>query len=323
MKDRPVAPFVLLVLAVLVAWRLSPGFLDARYLLDSSTLYMEVGLLALGLTLVIASGNIDLSVGSNLALTACLTAILLEKGASVPVGVAFACACGTLLGAFNGVLVASLRLPSFLVTLGTMAAYRGAAQAVMGAESVKLPDGFKGLDQSLVLGVPWPLLVFLAFAVVTGLLLHRTVFGRRVFALGTNESASRYSGLPNERTKVLVFALTGLMCGVSALLMDSRLAVARHDLARGIELDAITVAVVGGAAISGGRGNVFGTVLALLLIVVVRTAMGVANVKPEYQLTVIGALLVLAVLADNLGRAVGSRRASAAARVDARPPGLQ
>ncbi len=308
MRDRPIVPFLLLIVAVIVASRVSPYFLDAAYLLDKSTLYVEMGLLALGLTLVIVSGNIDLSVGSNLVLTACLTAMVIESGASIPVAIVFACAVGTVLGAFNGLLVAKLKLPSFLVTLGTMAAYRGTAQAAMGAQSIKLPNEFKGVDQSLVFGVPWPLIVFFAFAVVTGLLLHRTVFGRWVFALGTNESASRYSGLPNDRTKVVVFAFTGLMAGVGALLIDSRLAVARYDLARGMELEAITVAVVGGAAIAGGRGTILGTTIALFLIMVIRTAMGVANVKPEYQLTAIGALLILAVLAEGAGRAMRARK---------------
>jgi rhamnose transport system permease protein len=153
--------------------------------------------------------------------------------------------------------------------------------------------------------------VLLALAIVTGVVLHRTVFGRWVFALGTNESAARYSGLPNDFTKVAVFSFTGLMAGVGALLMDSRLAVARFDLARGVELEAITVAVVGGAAIAGGRGTVLGTTIALFLIIVVRTAMGVANVKPEYQLTAIGSLLVLAVLVENAGRAIRARKAAA------------
>jgi rhamnose transport system permease protein len=145
-------------------------------------------------------------------------------------------------------------------------------------------------------------------AAVLGLLLHRTVFGRWVFALGTNEAASYYSGLPNDRTKVSVFALTGLMAGIGAVLMDSRLGVARHDLARGMELEAITVAVVGGAAITGGKGSVPGTVVALFLIVVIRTALGVGGVKPEYQLTALGALLVLAVVSENVAALFRKRR---------------
>ncbi|HXH60553.1 MAG TPA: ABC transporter permease [Fimbriimonadaceae bacterium] len=302
MKRLPLVPLVLLVIAVFVAARYVPHFFDARYLLDTSTLYIEVGLLALGSTLVIVTGNIDLSVGSNLVLSACLTAMLMRSGYGTFAAVTFSCVVGTVLGAINGLMVAKLRLPSFLVTLGTMAAYRGAAQAAMGAKSIALPDGFKGIDQSLVFGVPWPLVIFLAIAVVSGVLLHRTVFGRWAFALGTNESASQYSGLPNDWTKIAVFAYTGLMAGIGALLMDSRLAVARHDLARGIELDAITVAVVGGAAITGGKGSILGTAIALFLLMTVRTAMGVANVKAEYQLTAIGALLVVTVLASEFRR---------------------
>jgi len=311
MKDRPVVPLILLIVAVVAASVLSPHFLDARYLLDTSTLYMEVGLLALGLTLVIVSGNIDLSVGSNVALTGCLTAMVLRAGVAIPVAVLFACVVGACLGGFNGLLVAKLRLPSFLVTLGTMAAYRGAAQAAMGADSISVLKGFKGIDQALFLGVPLPLLVFFVVALLTGLLLHRTVFGRWVYAVGTNESAARYSGIPTDRTKIAVFAFTGLMAGIGALLIDSRLAVARYDLARGMELDAITVAVVGGAAIQGGKGSIIGTVIALFLIMAIKTSMGVANVKPEYQLTAIGALLVLAVIAGNLGESFVRRRAAA------------
>ncbi len=301
MKQRPIVPLVLLVIATVAATRLSPHFLDARYLLDTSTLYVETGLLALAMTLVIVSGNIDLSVGSMLVLTACLVAKLMDSGMGIFPAVIAGMVIGAALGTVNGLLVAKFRLPSFLVTLGMMAVARGAAQAMLGSTSIKLPKGFKGIDQSLVLGLPWPLIIFIFGALLIGLLLHRTVFGRWVFALGTNESASRYAGVPIDRVKVSVFALSGLMAGIGALLMDSRLAVARYDLARGIELDAITVAVVGGAAIKGGKGSILGTTLALFLIMVMRTAMGVASVKAEYQLTAIGALLIIAVLAGNLG----------------------
>ena len=283
-----------------MATRLSPHFLDARYLLDTSTLYVETGLLALAMTVVIVSGNIDLSVGSMLVLTACLVAKLMDGGMGTIPAIIAGMVIGTSLGTVNGLLVAKFRLPSFLVTLGMMAVARGAAQAMLGSTSIKLPKDFKGIDQSLVFGLPWPLIIFVVGAVVIGLLLHRTVFGRWVFALGTNESASRYAGVPIDRVKISVFALSGLMAGIGALLMDSRLAVARYDLARGIELDAITVAVVGGAAIKGGKGSILGTTLALFLIMVMRTAMGVASVKAEYQLTAIGALLIIAVIAGNL-----------------------
>lgn len=286
------------VLAVFLASRFAPD-LTPSYLLSSSTLYMEVGLLALAMTFVIISGNIDLSVASNLVLTACLTAKLLNAGWSPTLAVLAALVIGTLLGLVNGVLVAYAKLPSFLITLATMAIYRGVASAMMGAASVKIPKSMTGLDMAATAGLPWPLLIFIAAAVAAGLVLHGTVYGRQLFALGTNESASLYSGLPIARLKLSVFAFTGFMAGAGALMMDSRLGVARHDLARGLELDVITAVVVGGTAITGGRGSILGTVLSLFLIIVFKTAMGVANVKAEYQLTAIGALLIVAVL---LGR---------------------
>jgi len=301
---RALIPAVLIVIAFFVCSRLSPHFADAAYLLNSSTLYMEMGLISLGMTLVIISGNIDLSVGSILVLTACITAKLLDIGLSIPLAVVMALGIGTVLGMINGLVVAKLRIPSFLVTLGTMALYRGAAQAMLGPTSVKLPHNFVGLDMKSVGGLPYPLIIFLLAAIVIGLLLHQTVFGRWIFAVGTNESASLYSAIPVDRVKIIVFALTGFLCGIGALMIDSRLGVARHDLVPGIELDAITVAVVGGASIAGGKGTILGTVLALVLIDVLHTGMGVANVKAEYQLTVIGVLLVAAVLLMNGANAI-------------------
>lgn len=311
MNLRPLVPAVLVILAYFICARLSPHFNDFRYLLNSSTLYMETGLVALGMTLVIVSGNIDLSVGSIVVLTACLTAKLLETGCPTWAAVLAACAMGTILGAVNGLIVAKLKIPSFLVTLGTMAAYRGAAQAMLGAKSVKLPKPFIGLDMKTLGPLPYPLIIFLFLALGIGLLLHQTVFGRWTFAVGTNERASRYSAVPVDRVKILVFAITGLLCGISALMIDSRLGVARYDLANGIELDAITVAVVGGASIAGGSGTILGTVLALFLIDIMRTGMGVANVKAEYQLTAIGVLLILAVAVQSLSFRVKRKSANA------------
>jgi rhamnose transport system permease protein len=312
MKWRALVPAVLLLIATFIGSRLSPKFLDFHFLLDRSTLVMETGLIALGMTFVMICGEIDLSVASNMVLTGCVTAKLLERGWGIPAGVAFACCMGTALGFLNGFLTAKLKLPSFLVTLGTMAAYRGAAQAMMGPDSVKLPKGFVNLDESYVLGLPWPVMIFLVMALITAVILHQTVFGRWVFATGTNENASRYSGIPTERVKILVFGLTGLMCGIGAVMLTSRLGVARYDLANGTELDAITVVVVGGTSIFGGSGTMLGTILSLFLIDVMRSAMGVANVKAEYQLTAIGTLLILSVLAMNLANRIRFRKRTVA-----------
>jgi rhamnose transport system permease protein len=304
-----VVPAILLVLAFVAGSLQSKYFLDARYLLDSSTLYVETGLLAIGMTFVIVSGNIDLSVASMTALVACVTARLMGSGWSIPAGCAGGLVLGLLLGGFNGFLVAKVRLPSFVVTLATMAVYRGIAQVLLGSESAKLPPSFVGLDMMHLPGhVPVPLVILLVVAIVLGVVLQRTLFGRWVYSLGTNEDASFYAGLPTVKVKISVFALSGLLAALAALLMNSRLGVARFDDARGLELDAITAVVLGGASIFGGKGTMLGTMLALFLVAVLRIGMGVANVKAEYQLAVIGTLLVVAVLAGNLATRLSAKR---------------
>lgn len=308
-------PAALLALAWVAGTLLSPHFADPWYLLDSTSLYMEVGLLTLGMTFVIVAGMIDLSVAANLALSACVLAKLAQAG--MPWGWAALCGvgCGAALGAVNGALVAFGRLPSFLVTLGTMALFRGAAQALMGPESVSLPERMVGLDRAFVplTGVPWPLGIFLVAALALGWLLHGSVYGREVFAVGTNESASFYSAVSVPMVKLKAFVLMGTLAGIAAVMTDSRLGVARYDHAKGMELEVITAAVLGGAAITGGRGSILGSVLAVFLIGTVKTGMGLANIKSEIQMTVVGALLVLTVALGALTAGRGIRAGTARA----------
>jgi ribose/xylose/arabinose/galactoside ABC-type transport system permease subunit len=260
------------------------------------------------MTLIIISGNIDLSVGSSLVLTSCLVAKLTTASTPTPVAIAMALIIGTLLGTINGVLIAKAKLPSFLVTLATMALYRGAAQAMMGPSSAKVPPGLKGLDRSSLFGLPYPFLIFLACALIVGLVLHRMILGRWLFGIGTNKEAAHYTGFPVDRATISAFAITGFLIGISALLMNSRLGVARHDFAKGIELDAITIVVAGGTAIAGGKGTMIGTLLSWLLLYFVRTGMGVNNLKAEYQLTIIGLILILSVFSQQLADTISNNR---------------
>ncbi|CAN5724210.1 ABC transporter permease [soil metagenome] len=302
MKRREWIPAILAILAFAHGAITSPYFLDARYLLDRSSLYIETGLLALAMTLVIVSGAIDLSVSATLALVACVTVKALDGGMAAMVAIPLGLLLGGALGAINGLLIARLRLPSFMVTLATMAAYRGVAQVMLPSESAKVPPSLFGIDMITVPGtpIPLPLVLFIVLAILTGLLLHRTTFGRRVFALGTNERAAFYAGVPTQRVTVGVFAIAGLFAGLAGMVMASRLGVARFDHGKGLEVDAIAAVVLGGASISGGSGTVLGTVLAFLLVFLLRTDMGIANVTAEYQLAAIGALLVVSVLFTNL-----------------------
>lgn len=313
LTGRELVPLVLAVLVFIHGATTSQYFYDFRYLLDRSSLYVETGLLALAMTLIIVAGHIDLSVASTLALVACVAARLMEAGVSPVVALPLSLGLGALLGWINGVLVARLKLPSFMVTLGTMAAFRGVAQVMVGESSAKVPANLVGLDFVTIPGtpIPLPLAIFAVMAIVVGLLLHRTVLGRRIFANGTNERAAFFAAVPTARVTTTVFVIAGLLAGLGGLIIASRLGVSRFDHGRGMEVDAITAVVLGGASISGGRGSVFGTFLALLLVGLLRTDMGVANVTADYQLAAIGTLLVLSVLSTNLIEGLGRRRGRA------------
>lgn len=298
---------LLLGLAFVAGSLASPFFLDSAFLVKQAMLYVETGMLALGLTLIIISGNLDLSVSSILAMVACVIAYLYAKmGVPFPAALVAGILLGVLGGYVNGILVARFGLPSLAVTLATLALYRGIAQILLGDHSIQdFPAYFLGIDRTMLPGtsIPIPFVLFGATAVILGVLLHSTSFGRWLYAMGTNERAAYFAGVPTRRVKVVIFTLAGLLSALAALMLTSRLLVARYDHARGWELDAITAVVLGGTSIAGGRGTIYGTVVALLLIAVLRTAMGVANVKVEAQLAVVGALLVIAVIVSNaLGR---------------------
>lgn len=300
----------LLVIAFLVSAKFAPSFLDRDYLFDATSLYVEAALLALPMTFIIISGNIDISVASTLALTACATATLNDRlHFAMPLAMLCGLLLGGLLGFFNGFLIAKWRLPSLAVTLGTYALYRGMAQILLGDQSVsRFPEWFAGVDYRRVIGpVPVPLTIFLILALLSGLLLHRTVFGRWTFAVGVNREASRYSGVPVPFVLISLFTLSGLTAALGGMLMTSRMSAARFDMAPGLELDAITAVVLGGTDIFGGRGTMLGTLIALGLLFVLRTGMGLANVTAEGQMVVIGGLLLAAILFSNLLQRGGRR----------------
>jgi len=236
---------------------------------------------------------------------------------SIPMGITIVLALllSLGLGAFNGWLVTRMKLPALAVTLATLALYRGAAQVLVGDDSrpklawsrdIVFPDWFVGIHRVYIPGtsIPLPLVIFIVLAIILGIVLHKTTFGRWVYAIGTNEEAARYAGVPVRRVKMAIFALMGLLSGLAGLIMVSRLSVARYDHARGWELDVITAVVLGGTDIFGGRGSMFGSVAAFLLIIFLRTGMGVANVKAESQLAVIGTLLIVAILVSNLTKRI-------------------
>ncbi len=310
---------LLLVGVMLLNIHLSPYFWDADNILDDTSTFMELGLLALPLTLIIVAGQIDLSVASNAALCAIVFATLYRAGGNVWVACLVALFVGTVAGLVNGLIVTLVKLPSLVVTLGTYALYRGLANGILGSGEVSsFPPAFAGIDQRYVPGthIPAPLVLFAVLAIAVGFLLHATVFGRYIYAIGNNETACRFSGVAVDRVVVILFALSGLFSALAGLVLTSRLQTARSDTATGFELTAITAAVLGGANIFGGEGSVPGTVLALFVIGLLQNGLTLANVGAEIQTIAVGALLILSILLPGIARR--TRAAWAARRGGAR-----
>jgi rhamnose transport system permease protein len=291
--------FVLLVLGLFAASALSPYFLDLGYILDSFTLSAEFAMVALILTMVIICGEIDLSPASNMALSACLFAWAQQAGIPMPLAIGIGLMSGLLMGAINAVMVIGLQLPSIIVTIGTLTLYRGIAQVIAGDKSIRVPEWFIGVNRVMVLGMPLTVMMFLLLSLVLGLVLGVTVFGRQIYLIGTNEVAARHAGIRTRRIKTTLFLLMGFASSVAGLLTASRLGSVRYDLGLGGELQMVLMAMLGGTYIFGGRGTILGTFLAAWLLVVASTGMTVANLLPAVQLTVLGVLLIVSIIATN------------------------
>jgi len=299
---RPSAWEAFLVVLVLAAgtWSsiLSPYYLNIDQILESSRHFLIPGLLTLGLMIVVVTGEIDISLASTLAVGAVLFAKC--SAHDVPIWLAtpiVTVICGAL-GAFNGALVAWLGLPSLAVTLGTMGAYRGLA-FIIGSEVgyTDFSDAYLYVGSEEAFGIiPIALIVFAILAIAVGVLMHRTIFGRRCFAIGNNREAAWIAGVNVRRTKIVAYAIAGALAGLAALLWIGQYGSARGDNADGLILLVVTAVVLAGVDINGGKGTTLGVVLALLLLGTLRNGLGLANVPGPTQTVVFGALLVLGVL---------------------------
>jgi rhamnose transport system permease protein len=292
---------LLLVLVSLFAGtRMSANFWQPHLLLFDSSEYLEFGLLALPMTLLIAAGEIDLSVGSSVGLCGSLIGLLFTHHVPLGLDVVASIVCGTALGLVNGLLVTRLRLPSLVVTLATMAIFRGIAQVVVGSQTILFPDWYTGFDQKGFTGtqydVPVELVGFIVLGILFAFVLHRTVFGRVTLTIGANRDAATFSGLRVDRVRLIAFAVTGAVAGLAAVLYTSRAGSVTYTAGNGYELLAITVVILGGADIFGGRASMVSTILAVFAVVAIREAMSVRGIDGLTQNGVIGALLVVAVL---------------------------
>lgn len=288
------------------------GFMTPHALADSTFNFSEKGLLALALALLIVAGEIDLSVAATMALSSLAMGMAMRAGAGMPLMILAAFATGALAGALNGWLVTAYRLPSIVVTIGTLSLYRGIALVALGDQAITgYPEPLSVLGNGYLgelVGVPWlivPLefIVFLLMAAAVGTLLHRTVVGRRVYAIGANPVASRFSGIEVDRYRFWLFVFAGVAAALAAVMLTGRIGSTRPNIALGWELDAITMVILGGVAIEGGRGSIVGTVLAALLMGLFTFALGMLNVSGIVMSMLIGVLLVVAMVLPRLGLA--------------------
>ena len=290
----------------------TPYFLSPWSLSDATFNFTEKALIALAMALVIISGEIDLSVAAIIAFSSTMMGLALQFGVGTPGLVAVGILTGLICGAFNGVLVTGLGLPSIVVTIGTMSFFRGLSFIVLGDQAYKgYPTSFAFFGQGYVWWViSFEFVLFLIMAVLFYILLHRTNFGRWVFVIGNNPVAAEFSGVRVRRIKLILFCLTGIMSGIAAVLLTSRLGSTRPSIAQGWELEVITMVVLGGVSILGGAGSIIGVVLAAFIMGLVTFGLGLLNVPGIVMSIVIGGLLITVIALPILARRLQQRKHS-------------
>jgi rhamnose transport system permease protein len=313
---------VALLLAVIILnSNLSPFFLNAVNLSRTSSDFMEIGLMMLPMVFIIITGNIDLSVASNMGMSASLMGLLFNNGVDIWVAALAGLTLGTLGGLLNGYLVSRVKIPSLVVTLGTYAFFRGLAYGFLGDQAAtNYPAAFTFLGQGKIFGslIPFSVGLFVVLAVVFGLVLHRTTFGRYLNAIGNSENTSSYSGIQVARIRMINYTISGFMAALAGLILAARFGSTRPDIGTGLELSVITAAVLGGVDINGGKGTMVGAAMSLVLIGLMSFGMGLLNIQGQVQGVVIGLLLILSILLPNLVRNIFRKNA----RLNPQPIGM-
>lgn len=310
-------PLIGLVLIITIfAIREPNTFFTVDNLVNVPKQVLVIAVAAIGMTFIIVSGGIDLSVGSAIALTSVIGTMALEWSGSLTVGVLVATLTGILCGIFNGLLITQLRLPPFIVTLGTLEIFRGLAlESTGGLPVTNLPDNFNDLaDASFTLPgtefqIPYSLIFLILFAVAAWLVLRKTVFGVSVYAIGSNEQTAKLCGIRVNWNKIAVYGIGGMTAGIAGILQASRLITGQPTTAVGLELDIIAAVVIGGGSLLGGEGTIVGSLIGVAIMGYLRNGCTIAGISPYVQRIVIGSIIILAVFIDLLRhRSFGKRR---------------
>jgi rhamnose transport system permease protein len=284
----------------------SPYFLDAWNLSDATFNFTEKAMIAFAMALLVIAGEIDLSVAAIIALASTAMGAAAQVGVGAPGLVAIGIAVGLLCGMFNGFLVSVLKLPSIVVTIGTMSLFRGISYIVLGDQAYGgYPEDFAFFGQGYVVWVfSFEFVLFIVLAILFAILLHATNFGRQVYTIGNNDFAARFSGIPVERVKFILFMLTGVMSGIAAVCLTSRLGSTRPSIAQGWELEVVTMVVLGGVSILGGSGKIGGVVIAAFVMGLVTFGLGLLNVPGIVMSIFIGLLLIVTIAIPIIARRI-------------------
>ncbi len=282
---------------------LTPVFFTLPNLLNILQQSSINALIALGMTLVIISGGIDLSVGPTAALAAILGATMMVAGVPVPLAILATLSIGALCGLFSGALIAYAGLQPFIVTLGGLSLFRAVALIYSGGNPVfGIPVAFRSVINSAVLGVPTPIVIAAVIALVLWLVMNKTPLGEYILAVGGNEEAARVAGVPVKRTKVTVYIISGALASLASLVLIGRLGAAEPTIGNLWELDAIAAAAIGGASLMGGKGSIVGTLVGAIILGALRNGLTLLNIQAFYQLLATGLIIIIAMLIDRATR---------------------
>jgi rhamnose transport system permease protein len=292
---------ILLMIAIVVGQILSADFLTTANWTNLLANFVEIALLALPLTLIVITKEIDLSVASILGLASSLLGFLWLARWPMPL-ILFCCLlAGGLAGLMNGFLIVQFRLPSLAVTIGTLTLFRGFSFVLLGDRAIAdFPPAYSNIGFGTVGFVPTPFLLFLGLAIATAVLVHGTPFGRTLFAIGGNQTAARFSGVRTQRTKLILFTLSGVISALAGIVYTFRFMSSRADNGTGFELSALAAVFLGGVSVTGGKGTMFGTFVSLLLIAVINNALTLVDVSNEILTIVTGSLLIASIVLPNL-----------------------
>jgi ribose transport system permease protein len=294
-------PFITLIVLFTALAIGSPYFLTSTNLSSVVRQTAVINIMALGMTLIIISGGIDLSVGAILAMGGLLGTMAMEAGAPILLGVLIGIAAGLFWGFFNGALITRLRIEPFFVTLGTLGIVRGLALIISkGLPVHKIPPQFSYLGEGTLLGVPFVLWILLTCAVMVHVILEHTKLGRYTFAIGSNKDAAIYAGIPIAFHLTAVYAISGLLNGLAGMIEASRLMTGQPTAGQGYELQVIAAVVIGGGSLRGGEGSVIGTLIGAFIMGLLSNGSDLLGISPYHQQAIIGAVIILAVAVDEL-----------------------